>query len=79
MDNGNLFSIKIDKIERRWYKKNGILYKTSFRRMMVMLEKYETPEFEFVEVEDMDIITTSSSCDGFEYVYGDGCTGELTA
>ena len=42
-----------------------------------MLEKYETPEFEFVEVEDMDIITTSSSCDEFEYVYGDGCTGIL--
>ena len=43
-----------------------------------MLEKYETPEFEFVEVEDMDIITTSSS-DCPTYVYGDGCTGELTA
>ena len=40
-----------------------------------MLEKYETPEFEFVEVEDMDIITTSKPCD--EYVYGDGCTGIL--
>ena len=75
MDNGNLFSIKIDKIERRWYKENGILYKTSFRRMMVMLEKYETPEFEFVEVEDMDVVTTSSDCP--TWVYGDGCTGEL--
>ena len=39
-----------------------------------MLEKYETPEFEFVEVEDMDIIT-SSDCP--TYVYGDGCIGEL--
>ena len=42
-----------------------------------MLEKYETPEFEFVEVEDMDVITTSSDCP--TWVYGDGCTGELTA
>lgn len=40
-----------------------------------MLEKYETPEFEFVEVEDMDIIATSNPCP--TWVYGDGCIGEL--
>ena len=37
-----------------------------------MLEKYETPEVEFVEMEE-DVIV--ASCD--EYMYGDGCTGSL--
>lgn len=41
-----------------------------------MLEKYEIPEVEFVEMEDEDIVTTSG-CP--EYVYGNGCTGELAA
>ena len=40
-----------------------------------MLEKYETPEYDFIEVEDLDIITASPSCP--TYVYGNGCTGEL--
>ena len=38
-----------------------------------MIERYETPEVDFVEMEDDAI--TASNCDG--YVYGDGCTGEL--
>ena len=41
-----------------------------------MMEKYETPEVEFVEMEEEDVVT-ASSCD--EYIYGNGCTGTLTA
>jgi hypothetical protein len=44
--------------------------------MITMLEKYETPEFEFVEMEDLDIIT-ASGCDG--WYYGNDCTAGLTA
>ena len=35
-----------------------------------MTEKYETPDVEFVEMEEEDIIC-ASGCD--EYIYGDGC------
>ncbi len=38
-----------------------------------MTEKYETPEVEFVEMEDTDVVC--SSCD--EWKYGNGCTGDL--
>ena len=38
-------------------------------------EKYEAPEVEFVEMEEEDVVTASSGCP--EWVYGDGCTGEL--
>lgn len=34
-----------------------------------MMDKYETPDVEFVELEENDVIT--SSCDG--YLYGDVC------
>ncbi len=34
-----------------------------------MIEKYEKPEVEFVEMEEKDVIT--ASCD--EYHYGDDC------
>ncbi len=36
-----------------------------------MLEKYEKPEVEFVEVEEEDVIV-ASGCP--TYIYGDGCT-----
>ena len=40
-----------------------------------MIEKYETPEVEFVEMEEKDVISCSSDpCD--EYEYGDVC-GDL--
>ena len=42
-----------------------------------MMEKYETPEIEFVEMEEKDVIVTSGSCD--EYMYGDGCIGSLAS
>ncbi len=38
-----------------------------------MPEKYEKPEVDFVEMENEDVIVTSTPCD--EYMYGDGCTG----
>lgn len=39
-----------------------------------MLEKYEKPEVEFVELEEDDIVTSSGCA---SYTYGDGCTGSL--
>ena len=39
-----------------------------------MIERYETPEVDFVEMED-DVVTASNNCP--KYMYGDGCTGEL--
>ena len=39
-------------------------------------EKYETPEVEFVEMDDTDVVVCSGGgCSG--YMYGDGCTGFL--
>ena len=42
---------------------------------MKMEEKkiYETPDAEFVELDENDVVVASCS----EYVYGDNCTGEL--
>ena len=40
-----------------------------------MNEKYETPEVEFVEMEDTDVVVCSNPCP--TYSYGQGCTGSL--
>ena len=39
-----------------------------------MSEKYETPEIEFIDLDDTDVILCSSCS---SYVYGNGCTGTL--
>lgn len=39
-----------------------------------MLEKYETPEVEFVEMEEEDVIV-ASGCVG-TYIYGDGSSDD---
>ncbi len=52
----------VDKLWKLWY---SLLVKLddSERGMIIMLEKYETPEVEFVEMEE-DVIVASGSCDG---------------
>ena len=40
-----------------------------------MSEKYETPEIEFIDLDDTDVVVCSTPCD--DYMYGDGCTGSL--
>ena len=40
-----------------------------------MPEKYEKPEVDFVEMEDEDVIVTSSNCP--TWTYGNDCKGSL--
>ncbi len=51
----------VDKPGKLWY---SLLVKLDAleRSMVIMLEKYETPEVEFVEMEEEDVIV-ASGCD----------------
>ena len=40
-----------------------------------MQKDYKSPEVEFVDMNEEDILVASSNCP--EYVYGSGCTGSL--
>ena len=42
-----------------------------------MPEKYEKPEVDFVEMEEEDVIVTSSTSSCSPYIYGDGCVDGL--
>ncbi len=62
----------VDKLWKLWY---SLLVKLDDleRGMVIMLEKYETPEVEFVEMED-DVVV-ASGCVG-TYIYGDGSSDD---
>ncbi len=51
----------VDKPGKLWY---SLLVKLDAleRSMVIMLEKYETPEVEFVEMEEEDVIVASGLC-----------------
>ena len=58
----------LDRLEFRIVKSITGYYNLKYEEANAMIEKYETPDVEFEEMEEKDVIVTSGCT---EYVYGD--------